>query len=173
MIRKTAAVIPAARKTAPAIASRFAVTSMCSLSPSRQRSRWYVEGRDQEGRGDGGAEEGDEVHVALHLRDVAPAVRERDDEQEGEQHLDAGKRDPELVQELDQLAVEVVLAPLLVVAHRNRSRSAGMTRSFPLPSPVTRSPRTTAAGMRESFPITSSAAPAISSATAIVVACSS
>ena len=56
---------------------------------------------------------------------------------------------------------------------RNRSRSRGMTRSPPDPSPDSRRPRTIAAGMPSVFPITSCAAPAISSATAICVACSS
>src|SRR5262249_59372953 len=57
--------------------------------------------------------------------------------------------------------------------HRKRSRSGDITRSRALPSPSTPRPRTTAAGTARVFPITSSAAAAISSATAITVACSS
>ena len=47
---------------------------------------------------------------------------ERHGEQEGEQHLDAGQRDAELVEQLDQLAVEPfalgLLAGAVVLGHR-------------------------------------------------------
>ena len=42
--RKTADVIATASSTVPAIASRFAVRSIASLSRSRQRIRWYEVG---------------------------------------------------------------------------------------------------------------------------------
>src|SRR3712207_4572387 len=51
-------------------------------------------------------------------------LREREREEEREQHLHAGQRDPELVQELDQLAVEP--ARLVLVRHRRGTyRSRG------------------------------------------------
>ena len=61
----------------------------------------------------------------------------------------------------------------LAIPQRNRSRSRGMTSSDARPSPLTSTPRTRAAGTRFAFPSTSSAAPAISSATAICVVRSS
>src|SRR5207248_2390447 len=57
----------------------------------------------------GGAEERREVDVLLQLGHVLPAVGERHDEEEGEEHLDAGQRDPKLAQELDQLPVDPLL----------------------------------------------------------------
>src|SRR5829696_5642936 len=51
-------------------------------------------------------------------------------------------------------------------AHRKRSRSGGITSATALPSPSSWRPRTIAAGIPSALPITSSAAPAISSATA-------
>src|SRR4030095_3095616 len=60
-----------------------------------------------------------------------------------------------------------------VEAHRKRSRSAGMITSLAFPSPRRDSPRTMAAGILAVLPMTSSAAPAISSATAIIVVRSS
>src|SRR4029453_5517070 len=60
-----------------------------------------------------------------------------------------------------------------IEAHLKRSRSAGMTKSFAFPSPRRDSPRTMAAGILAVLPMTSSAAPAISSATAIIVVRSS
>jgi len=74
-------------------------------------------GGDQQDRRYRGREEGDEEDVALELGDARPAVRERDGEQEREQHLHAGEHDAELVEELDQLAVEIVLVALLGVGH--------------------------------------------------------
>src|SRR4051812_35200809 len=126
--------------------------------------------RDQQDRGRGGREKGDEEEVALELGDPGPAVGERDRQQEREQHLHPGQRHPELVQELDQLAIEVLP---LALAHRKRSRSGGITSSRALPSPRASTPLITAAGTPAVFPITSSAAPASSSARAITVAWSS
>src|SRR4029453_2671985 len=75
---------------------------------------------------------------------------------------------PELLQ---RIVAEVSSVQLR--AQRNRSRSSGITRSRALPLPTTRKPRTPAAGMPSTLPSTSSAALAISSAVAIIVACSS
>ena len=62
--------------------------------------------------------------------------------------------------------VELVAEPEL---HRKRSRSAGSTSSRALPFPAGESPRTIATGTPAVLPLTSSAAEAISSATAITV----
>ena len=86
---------------------------------SRKRIRWYARRRDQEDRAGERAEERDHEGVLLHVGDTAEPLRERDGEQEGEEHLDAGERDPQLVQELDQLAVDPFLACLL--RHGRRS----------------------------------------------------
>ena len=52
---------------------------------------------------------------------------------------------------------------------RNRSSSAGRTRSWPVPSPATPAPRTRTKGAPSALPRTRSAAPASSSATAATV----
>ena len=97
----------------PAIASRFETTSRCSLSPLPPLEP-VVRGRsDQQGRGDRGAEERQEVDVLLEVGHLAEALRERHAEQEREQHLDAGERDAQLVQELDQLPIEPFLLALI------------------------------------------------------------
>ena len=72
-------------------------------------------GGDQERRGDRGAEERHEEDPALGRGHPRPALRERHGQQEAEQHLDARERDAQLVEKLDQLAVEP-LASILVVA---------------------------------------------------------
>jgi hypothetical protein len=46
--------------------------------------------------------------VALHCSRVPPTRAEGDDEQKRKQHLNAGQRDPDLVQQLDQLAVDAL-----------------------------------------------------------------
>src|SRR5581483_1636934 len=73
--------------------------------------------RDQEGRGGGGGGERDDVERLGRAGDLAEAARERQRQQEREQHLHAGKRDADLVEELDQLAVDALLPRL--VAHRS------------------------------------------------------
>ena len=91
-------------------------------------------GRDQERGGGRGAEEGEEVDILLELGHLREALCEGHAEQEREQHLDAGERDAELVQELDQLSIEpFVLAlrthcvisspklPLTTQTERNRA----------------------------------------------------
>ena len=69
--------------------------------------------RDQEHGAGKGAEQRDHERVALQVRRLLEALRKRDGEQEGEQHLDAGERHPQLVEELDQLAVDPLLVRLL------------------------------------------------------------
>ena len=68
----------------------------------------------QRGRQDRG-EQRDEVDVTLQMRRLREATRERDRQEKREQHLHAGQRHAELVQELDQLAVD----PLLLVLVRH------------------------------------------------------
>src|SRR5215212_7956325 len=69
-------------------------------------------GRDQERGRDGAQEEREEVDRAVECRQALELVRERQDEEKREQDLDAGQRDPELVQRLDQRAVETFLLGL-------------------------------------------------------------
>ena len=57
-----------------------------------------------------------EVDGALERRDVGEALLERHDEQEGEQHLNARKRDPQLLEELLEIAVEPLLLALVAGA---------------------------------------------------------
>ena len=68
--------------------------------------------RDQEDRATHGAEERHHVHVLLEVGDPLEPLGERHREQEREQHLHAGERDPQLVQELDQLTVNSFLLGL-------------------------------------------------------------
>jgi len=52
------------------------------------------------------------------MAELRPAAGERQRQQEREQHLDAGQRNAELVQQLDQLSVEALFSRLL--GHRRR-----------------------------------------------------
>ena len=70
--------------------------------------------RDQEDGARQRAEQRHHVRVLLQVGHLREALRERDGEQEGEEHLHAGKRHAQLVEELDQLAVD----PLLVRSPR-------------------------------------------------------
>ena len=65
-------------------------------------------------------EQGDRVDAPVEARGVREPLLEREDEQEREEHLYAGQRDADLVEELDQLAID----PLPCFA----SCSSGMTR---------------------------------------------
>ena len=49
----------------------------------------------------------------LQVGRLLEALRERNGEQEREQHLDAGERHPQLIEELDQLPVDALLVCLL------------------------------------------------------------
>jgi hypothetical protein len=89
-------------------------------------------GRDQQRGRDGGEEEGDEEDLLLRLGNPLEPVRERNREQECEEHLHPREHHPELVQELDQLAIEL-LVPRLARHRADRSietmRGAGRTCS--------------------------------------------
>jgi len=75
--------------------------------------RW----RDQQRRRAGGAQEGQEVDVLLQVGHAPEALGEGHPEQEREENLDARERDPQLVQELDQLPVETFILAL-ALGHR-------------------------------------------------------
>ena len=64
--------------------------------------------RDQERGRDRGEEQGREVDLFLERRDFGEVLLERDGEQEGEEDLDAGQRDPQLLQQLAEIAVEAL-----------------------------------------------------------------
>ena len=64
--------------------------------------------------GDRSCKKRDDEHVALELRDARPSLGERDGEEESEQDRDAGSDDPQLVEQLDQLAVGPLLRGLLL-----------------------------------------------------------
>jgi hypothetical protein len=74
-------------------------------------------GRDQQRRGDRRRQEGEEEDEPLGVRHALPALRKRHGEEEAKQDLDARQGDAELVQELDQLAVESFAVILAVVRH--------------------------------------------------------
>ncbi len=69
--------------------------------------------RDQEDGAGKRAEQRHHVRVALQVGHLLEALGERDGEQEGEEHLHAGERHAQLVEELDQLAVDPLLVRLL------------------------------------------------------------
>jgi len=56
-------------------------------------------------------------------RELLEAERERQDEQEREQHLRAGQQYPQLVEQLDQLAVDARFAILEHVSSRPTPRA--------------------------------------------------
>ena len=112
VIRKTAAVIPIARKVVPAIASRFEVRSICSLSRSRQRRRWYAEGAisriDAAAVAMKATKKTSRWRSVTRVQPLANGTASRN----ANSDLHPGERDAELVQELDQLAVEILAAAL-------------------------------------------------------------
>src|SRR5205823_5612793 len=84
---------------------------------------------DEQRRGERSADERAEVHAALCRRDLAEALGEGQREEEGEQDLDAWEGNAELVQQLDQLAVDAVPLVLVPVGLLHLSRS--LPRSYP------------------------------------------
>ena len=68
---------------------------------------------DQEHGSGERAQQGDHEGVALQFGGLLEPLRERNREQEGEQHLNTWQRDAQLVQQLDQLAVDPLLMRLL------------------------------------------------------------
>ena len=70
-----------------------------------------------------GGEHGEEVDVALDAVEPAVALGEWHREQEGEQDLDPRQPDPELVEQLDELAV----VPGRGILRRCSRRGAGVT----------------------------------------------
>ena len=110
-----APVIAIASSARPAIARRLPPNTIRSLSCSRNSIRWCAVGAIRHARGRGGAQERHEVDRLLEARDVREALVERDDEQEGEQHLDARKRHAQLTEQLLEVAIEPLLLGLVVV----------------------------------------------------------
>ena len=68
---------------------------------------------DQEDGSGERAQQRHHVRVSLQLGHLLEALAERHREQEGEEHLHAGERHAQLVEELDQLAVDPLLVRLL------------------------------------------------------------
>src|SRR4029453_2528266 len=60
----------------------------------------------QEGGCEGREQQHHEIEVALELRERGEPLRERDREQEREQHLDAGQGHPQLAEELIEVAAD-------------------------------------------------------------------
>jgi creatinine amidohydrolase/Fe(II)-dependent formamide hydrolase-like protein len=61
---------------------------------------------DEEGGRQRGAEKHGQVDAALESAQAGEALRERDDEEKGEQHLDPRQGDPKLAEKLVEVAVE-------------------------------------------------------------------
>ena len=69
--------------------------------------------RDEQCAREGAGYERREVHVPGDVLNLRKALLERQDEEEREQHLHPRERDPQLVQELDQLAIDSLLGALV------------------------------------------------------------
>src|SRR5207249_10845967 len=95
--------------------------------------------REQKDGREGRRDEGDEEDVAIELAESREAVGKGHRQQEGEEDLYAGQRDPQLVQELDQLPV----APLFVALGHGHllPPCSGLKGDSPIRSPW--SPRVT------------------------------
>jgi len=83
-----------------------------SLSASPETKAVVGRGRHEERRADRRRLQRPEVQDALRARELAEPAGERHGEQEREEHLHAGERHAELVEQLDQLAVEALLGIL-------------------------------------------------------------
>ena len=70
-------------------------------------------GSDQQDRRDRGAEQGEEVDVLLEGVDFGEVLLEGDGEQEGEEDLDAGQGDAQLLQQLAEVAIEAFALALV------------------------------------------------------------
>ena len=91
-------------------------------------------GRDQHRRRDRGADQGREVDVLLEVGDLREALLERDREQEGEEDLDAGQGDAQLLQQLAEVAVEAFLLGLVAAGLASADPDRARFRS-PLHAP--------------------------------------
>src|SRR4051794_21792205 len=87
--------------------------------------------RDQEHRRERGRDERGEEDVSRRARQLREPVREWHGEEESEQDLHARKRDAQLVQELDQLAV---VSFLLAFGHDRSIPTRRRTRNVPHPA---------------------------------------
>ena len=73
--------------------------------------------RDQEDDRDRGAQERGVVDIDLVIGQLAEALLEREDEEEGKEHLCPRHGEPVLLDELTPFLVELLLAASLVVRH--------------------------------------------------------
>ena len=105
MISMIAQVIASARKVRPAIVKRLA-RKTSRASAVAEGDPVVGGGRDQQRRRDRRAEQGREVDLLLEGGDFGEVLLERDREQEGEEDLDAGQGDAQLLQQLAEVAVE-------------------------------------------------------------------
>jgi hypothetical protein len=89
-------------------------------------------GGDHERGRDRYADQDGEVRIALKARDGGEPLAERDREEKREQHLYAGDRDPQLLEELAELPVEARL--LVVLGHGATLPSQLVLPGFPVSS---------------------------------------
>jgi len=94
-------------------------------------------GHDQEDRGSRSREKGDEVRRLLAAGDGGETLREWDRQEEREEHLHAGERDAELLEQLAELAIQS--SAVVVVRHGALRR--WQARLLPLPDPRVAEPR--------------------------------
>ena len=88
--------------------------------------------RDQADRGRRGGQERYEVDRLLEGRDRRKALVERHHEQEREQHLHTGKRDPQLAEHLLQVAIDALVFALVATGLRMFAPPDYGTRDAPL-----------------------------------------
>ena len=109
--RKTTAVIPSARKTMPTIAKTLELEQRLLVAVA-EADPVIGARRDQEDGAGKCAEQRHHVRVLLQVGHLRETLGERDGEQEREEHLHAGERHPQLIEQLDQLAVDPLLVAL-------------------------------------------------------------
>ena len=101
-----------ASSTSPTIVSTLATRQQMLLDRGTEPQPVVGGLGDEAHRGTRGGQHRSEVDPPVAGVEGREALRERDRQQEGEQHLDAGQRHPQLVEQLDQLAVGVLVAVL-------------------------------------------------------------
>jgi hypothetical protein len=116
VMTNTTHVIARARARRPPIVSASETTSIRSLSRRRQRRRWYELGAINSTLETAVAMKAAKKTSRSAGAELRETVAEGNDEQEREQHLHAGQRDAQLVEELDQLPVVTFL---LALGHRS------------------------------------------------------
>jgi hypothetical protein len=144
------ATIETAVLSRPPSASRLDTSTMYSFWPSRNRIRCTAVGRDEQHRRGAEPIERGEVARRAGSRDLVEARRERHGQQEREQDLHAGLDDADLLQQLDEVAVEALDVGLvaLAAARSRRARRRRRARS----APPAASPRATLSRAAPSSP---------------------